>query len=93
MPSTPANSRPLVKRTALRGRKRRKKIRYRQLAFKLTCGQLEALEKLCRNRKTTPIRFLKALINLQIDRYRTETPVSYVTENQLELFDTADFGK
>ncbi|MFO7977129.1 MAG: hypothetical protein R6U64_00600 [Bacteroidales bacterium] len=69
-------------------RPRRKKIRYRKMAFKLTQGQLEALVSLCRHNNTTPIRYLKSLVNHQVERYRTEgPPVSYVTENQLELFD------
>jgi hypothetical protein len=69
-------------------RPRRKKIRFRKMNFKLTQGQMEALERLCRQKKTTPVRFLKTLVNSQVERYRSETPpVSYVTENQLELFD------
>jgi hypothetical protein len=78
----------LSKQSGQISRKRpvRKKIRYRQVCFKITSQQMEALKKLCSSQKTTPVRFLKSIVNKQVERYRSDTPVSYVTENQLELF-------
>ncbi len=71
-----------------RKKAKRKKIKYRKMAFKLTKGQKEALERLCRSQKTTPVRFLKAMVNKHVERYRKDGyPQSYVTENQLGLFD------
>ncbi len=68
---------------------KRKPIRFRQLHFKLTEGQKSALDRFCRMNKTTPIRFIKTLVNNHVERYRPESqPPSYVTENQLELFDS-----
>ncbi len=68
--------------------KKRKPIKYRQVSFKLTEGQKAALDRFCRTKNTTPVRFIKALVNNHVERYRPENaPPSYVTENQLELFD------
>lgn len=67
---------------------RRKPVKYRQMGFKLTDGQKKALEHYCRVHKVTPIRFIKSLVNNHVARYRPEDPPpSYVTENQLDLFD------
>ncbi len=67
---------------------KRKPIKYRQVSLKLTEGQKAALDRYCRTYNTTPVRFIKALVNNHVERYRPEhAPPSYVTENQLELFD------
>ncbi len=69
-------------------RAKRKKIRYRKIAFKLTDGQKKALERYCRIHSTTPVRFIKALVNNKVERYRNyDHEPSYVTENQLTLFE------
>ena len=69
-------------------KRKRKPIRFRQISFKLTEGQKAALDRYCRTYQTTPIRFIKALVNSHVERYRPDAPPpSYVTENQLELFD------
>jgi hypothetical protein len=69
-------------------KRKRKPIRYRQISFKLTEGQKAALDRYCRAYQTTPIRFIKALVNGYVERYRPESPPpSFVTENQLELFE------
>ncbi len=68
-------------------RKKRKKVRFRQLSFKLTEQQYKALKIYCRRNKITPIRYLKRLINHQIERFKNDLPAeSFVTPNQLELF-------
>ncbi len=74
----------------MRGRKSKKKrkpIRFREVTFKLTDYQKKALDRFCKTQKLTPVRFMKALINSHVARYKDEArPPSYVTENQLELF-------
>lgn len=71
-----------------RRKRRRKPIRFRQITFKLTEGQKAALDRYCKAYQTTPVRFIKALVNSHVDRYRPESPPpSFVTENQLELFE------
>ena len=68
-------------------RKKRKPVKFKKVSFKLTTGQKAALDRFCRAHKTTPVRFIKALVNDRVERYRPENPPpSFVTENQLELF-------
>lgn len=70
-----------------RKKPKRKKVKFRTMAFKLTDMQYRALQVYCRRYKTTPVRFLKNFVNNQVDRYKQELPPpSFVTENQLELF-------
>lgn len=70
---------------------KRKKIKYRKVAFKLTDAQRKALDHYCRIHNTTPVRFIKSLVNIRVDRYRDkELNESYVTPNQLSLFDMDD---
>lgn len=65
-----------------------KKGKSRVVTFKITEAQKEALEVICRRQKTTPVRFLKSVIKKQTARYiPTQATVSYVTENQLQLFE------
>lgn len=72
-------------------RHKRKPIKFRKVSFKLTEGQKAALDRFCLMNNTTPVRYIKALVNHQVERYRPEsTPPSYVTDNQLELFDTSE---
>ncbi len=69
-------------------RSKRRPVKFRKVSFKLTEGQKAALDRFCRMNNTTPVRFIKALVNHHVERYRPESqPPSYVTENQLELFD------
>lgn len=76
-----------LKRNASKGFKKRK-TRYKQITFKITHAQKEALEAICKRQKTTPIRFLKSVVSKQTARYKSSPPpVNYVTENQLQLFD------
>lgn len=68
---------------------KKRKLKYKKIVFKITDAQQEALEVLCKRQKTTPVRYLKSIIRKQTARYKsTPQPVSYVTENQLQLFDT-----
>lgn len=66
---------------------KRKKVKYRKMTFKLTDMQYRALMTYCRRYKTTPVRYLKTLVNNQVERYKQELPPPpFVSENQLELF-------
>jgi hypothetical protein len=67
---------------------KRKKIKYKKISFKITAFQKEAMELYCKRHKTTPVRFLKSVVQKQATKYRAEMPpISYVSENQLQLFD------
>jgi hypothetical protein len=68
--------------------KKKKKVKFKKIEFKITAQQKEALEKICKRQHTTPVKFLKTQVRKQVSRYlaNTEAP-SYVTENQLQLFD------
>ena len=66
----------------------RRPIRFKSVSFKLTEGQKAALMRYCRAHKTTPIRFIKSLVMHEVERYRPDSqPPSFVTPNQLDLFD------
>jgi len=68
--------------------RKKKKLRYKKIAFKITDAQQDALWDICKREKTTPVRFLKSVIKKQTARYKNNPqPVSYVTENQLRLFE------
>lgn len=69
-------------------KKPRRGAKYKDVHFKLTVGQKKALESYCRTNQCTPVRFMKSLINSHVERYRDDpAPMSYVTRNQLKLFD------
>lgn len=68
---------------------KKKPVKFRQIKFKLSDYQKKALDKYCRANQLTPVRFMRALVNDHVARYRHENrPKSYVTDNQLELFST-----
>jgi hypothetical protein len=72
-------------------KRRRKPIRFRQISFKFTEGQKAALERYCRAHNLTPIRFIKSLVLDRVERFRPEAlPPSYVTPNQLDLFEKGE---
>ncbi|MDX9941831.1 MAG: hypothetical protein RBS53_06375 [Bacteroidales bacterium] len=57
------------------------------MSFKLTDMQYRALLTYCRRYNTTPVRYLKTIVNNQVERYKQELPPTpIVSENQLELF-------
>ncbi len=66
----------------------KKKVKFKKITFKITDSQQRALEFICKRQKTTPVRYLKSVIKKQTSRYKASPqPVSYVTENQLQLFE------
>jgi hypothetical protein len=69
-------------------KKIRKPIRYKTVKLKLTAGQKRSLDNFCRSRRTTPTKVIKRAIRPFIENYGGKfEPVSYVTENQLQLFE------
>ncbi len=76
-----------LKNAAARNNSGKRKTKYKQISFKITDAQKEALEVICKRQKTTPVRYLKSVIRKQTSRYKaTPQPVNYATENQLQLF-------
>ena len=74
-----------------RSGRKRKVTKFRQISFKLTEYQKKALDRYCKTNKMTPVRFMKSLINRHVERYRDQArPISYVTDNQLQLFESDD---
>ena len=72
---------------------KRKKVKYRKMAFKFTESQRKAIEHYCRIHRTTPVRFIKELVNKRVEPYRdNDYEPSYVTENQLTLFELESSG-
>ncbi len=69
-------------------KRKKKKVKYRKMTFKFTADQKKAIEKYCLINRTTPVRFIKSLVNKRVEKYRDMDidESSYVTENQLTLF-------
>ena len=68
-------------------KKRRKKIRYKEVSLKLSKKQERSLVSYCNARRTTPNKLIKKMIRRFITNYSKEVPEeSYVTANQLDLF-------
>ena len=71
-----------------RRKKKRKKIRYSPIAFKLSSKQKKSLVNYCKARKTTPTKLIKKSIKRYINGFDKSVPEEYyATENQLELFE------
>jgi hypothetical protein len=68
-------------------KKKRKKVKYREINFRLTAKQKKSLQNYCRARKTTPTKLIKKMIRPYISNYADDVPDEfYITENQLDLF-------
>jgi len=68
--------------------KKRHKVRYTTVTFKLTSRQKRSLVNYCRARQTTPTKVIKKSIKRYIENFAIEVPEElYVTENQLDLFE------
>ncbi len=68
-------------------KKRRKKIKYKKLVFKLSAKQKKSLENYCKARKTTPTKLIKKSINRYINGFDKSVPDEYFkSERQLDLF-------
>ena len=68
-------------------KKRRKKVRYKELSLKLSKNQQRSLINYCTARRTTPTKLIKKMIRPFLSYYSKEVPEDiYVTANQLDLF-------
>jgi hypothetical protein len=68
-------------------KKRRKKVKYREVKLKLSRSQQRSLVNYCIARKTTPTKLIKKMIRPFLSYYSKEVPEDmYVTANQLDLF-------
>ena len=68
-------------------KKRRKKVRYKELKLKLSKNQQLSLENYCKARRTTPTKLIKKMIRPFLTNYSKDIPEDlYVTANQLDLF-------
>ncbi|MDR2085198.1 MAG: hypothetical protein LBP67_09420 [Bacteroidales bacterium] len=72
----------------MKRKKRKKRKPYKLVAFKLSTRQYKSLMNYCRYRQTTPTKVIKKSIAKYIECYSdVPTEVSYVTDNQINLFD------
>ena len=68
-------------------KKKRKKVRYREVSLKLSKNQQQSLINYCIARRTTPTKLIKKMIRPFLSNYSKEVPEDiYVTANQLDLF-------
>ncbi|MBN2174911.1 MAG: hypothetical protein JW731_12325 [Bacteroidales bacterium] len=71
-----------------RRKKRKRKVRYATVTFKLTAKQKKSLLNYCEARKTTPNKLIKKSIKRFINGFDKNVPDAYyVTEKQLDLFE------
>lgn len=67
-------------------KKRRKKVRFKEVKLKLTKNQQRSLDSYCKARRTTPNKLIKKMIRRFLN-YSKEVPEeSFATANQLDLF-------
>jgi hypothetical protein len=68
-------------------KKRRKKVRYKEVSLKLSKNQQRSLVNYCTARKTTPNKLIKKMIRRFLNFNSKEVPAeSFATANQLDLF-------
>jgi len=68
-------------------KKRKKKIKYKKIVFKLSANQKKSLENYCKARKTTPNKLIKKSISRYINGFDKSVPDEYFkSERQLDLF-------
>jgi len=68
-------------------KKRRKKVRFKEVKLKLSKNQQRSLGNYCRARGTTPNKLIKKMIRRFLINYSKDIPEeSFVTANQLDLF-------
>jgi hypothetical protein len=68
-------------------KKRRKKVRYKEVTLKLSKNQLRSLDTYCKARKTTPNKLIKKMIRRFLTFNSKDIPEeSFATANQLDLF-------
>jgi len=68
-------------------KKRRKKVRFKEVKLKLSKNQQRSLDNYCKARRTTPNKLIKKMIRRFLINYSKDIPEeSFVTANQLDLF-------
>jgi len=68
-------------------KKRRKKVRYKEVSLKLSKNQQRSLVNYCTARKTTPNKLIKKMIRRFLNFDSKDVPAeSFATANQLDLF-------
>ncbi len=73
---------------AVHKKKRKKKVKYKKVVFKLSAKQKKSLENYCKARKTTPNKLIKKSISRYINGFDKSVPEEYYrTERQLDLFE------
>jgi|GEM_PF-347123 len=79
------------KRTSVK-KVKRKKIKFRKVALKITSGQKKKIDRFCFFHHTTMNRFVKKAIKEYIEVHGADIPDEEpVVKNQLKLFDPDDF--
>ncbi len=71
---------------AARRKKKRKPIKYKTIAFKLSARQKKSLDAYCTVRRTTPIKLIKRSIQHFLTLKPEDPQPDYTTANQLDLF-------
>jgi hypothetical protein len=67
-------------------KKRRKKVRYKEVTLKLTKNQERSLVSYCEARRTTPNKLIKKMIRRFLNYSKGVPEESFATANQLDLF-------
>lgn len=68
-------------------KKRRKKVRFKEVTLKLSKNQQRSLDAYCKARRTTPNKLIKKMIRRFLTFHSKDIPEeSFVTANQLDLF-------
>ncbi len=71
---------------------RKKRVKFKKITFKITESQMLALDSLCKRQNSTTVRYIKSMIKKQTAGFKpVSVEKSYVTHNQLSLFD--DMGE
>ena len=72
-------------------KKKKIKIRYKKVAFKLSEKQKSIVDRFCRAKKITPNKMIKSAIKDYIRKFADSLPEEdYISENQLKLFDVEE---
>lgn len=70
-----------------RSKIKKRKIKFKQVTFKLSERQHKSISNYCKARKTTLNKLLKKSIERYMNGYEVQVPKQfYVSERQLELF-------
>lgn len=68
-------------------KKKKSKVKYKNVKFKLSAGQINLMDRYCKKYKTTRTKLIKTAIKDQLAKYpELIEEENYVTENQLKLF-------